>query len=184
MNWRDRQVEIERAASDYVRKNNVNASDIVVAMDDEAESEFARATREEIGEDLVKQRTLQGTRSFSRLAGHQVIWGRPQFKITAIRDLTPEERGLLHAEPDAAFTTPILRLLAAYRRHPQNPKNAPMKLSDIARAVVSNPQDVEATLEILARSTPPMVEEGEGFQQERTFSITGAGLIAAREQDE
>jgi len=74
----------------------------------------------------------------------------------------------------------VLRVLFDYRMSPQNPKNVPMKLSDIVRAVSSNDRLVVAALDSLKELQPPYIEEGKEFQQERTFSITGSGVRFVR----
>jgi hypothetical protein len=74
----------------------------------------------------------------------------------------------------------ILRLLFEYRLNPQNPENAPMKLSRIAHAVSADPQLVAAALDALKEDNPPLVEEREQFQQERTFRISGIGVRFVR----
>jgi hypothetical protein len=79
-------------------------------------------------------------------------------------------------EAQTVLEDAVLSLLHGYRMSPQNPKNAPMKLSEIARGVSSDPVLVEAALEALMERTPPLVKEREAFQQERTFSITGSGV--------
>jgi hypothetical protein len=74
----------------------------------------------------------------------------------------------------------ILGLLYRYRMHPQNPNNAPMKLSDIVRAVLSEESQVVAALDALKENPPPFVEEGARIQNERTFRITGSGVRFVR----
>ena len=81
-------------------------------------------------------------------------------------------------EAQTVLEDAVLRLLVDYRLNPQNPNNVPMKLSDIARAVSSDPALVIAALDALKEGTPPLVEEQ--FQQERTFSITGSGVRLVR----
>jgi hypothetical protein len=76
----------------------------------------------------------------------------------------------------------ILKLLYDYRLNPQNPKNVPMKLSDIARAVSSEQAVVIAALEAMREQQPSLVEEREVYQRERTFSITGTGVRFVRNQ--
>ena len=70
----------------------------------------------------------------------------------------------------------ILALLYGYRMNPQNPNNVPMKLSDIARAVIADETLVVAALDALKEAIPPRVEERSQFQGERTFCITGTGV--------
>jgi hypothetical protein len=55
-----------------------------------------------------------------------------------------------------------------------------MKLSDIVRAVSSQDSLVVAALDALKENAPPLVEEREVFQQERTFSITESGVRFVR----
>ncbi len=74
----------------------------------------------------------------------------------------------------------VLRLLFDYRMSPQNPSNVPMKLSDISHAVSSERAYVIAALDALKENVPPLVEERESFQQERTFNITGSGVRFVR----
>jgi hypothetical protein len=76
----------------------------------------------------------------------------------------------------------ILKLLYDYRLNPQNPKNVPMKLSDIVRAVSSEQAVVIAALDALKEQQPPLVEERGPYQQDRTFSITGSGVRFVRNQ--
>jgi hypothetical protein len=64
--------------------------------------------------------------------------------------------------------------------NPQNPKNVPMKLSDIVRAVSSEQTLVVAALDALSEQQPPLVEENVPFQQDRTFNITGSGVRFVR----
>jgi hypothetical protein len=59
----------------------------------------------------------------------------------------------------------ILRVLFDYRMSPQNPKNVPMKISEIVRAVSSDQKLVEAALDALVENQPPLVEEREKFQR-------------------
>jgi hypothetical protein len=80
-------------------------------------------------------------------------------------------------EAQTVLEDAILGLLFAYRMHPQNKQNVPMKLSDIARAVVEDTTYVVAALDALKERAPsPLVEEREAFQGERTYSITGTGV--------
>jgi len=74
----------------------------------------------------------------------------------------------------------ILKLLFDYRLNPQNPKNVPMKLSNIVRAVSSEGSLVVAALDAMKEQQPPLVEERESYQQDRTFSITGSGVRFVR----
>lgn len=74
----------------------------------------------------------------------------------------------------------ILRVLFEYRMNPQNPKNAPMKLGNIVRAVSQDEALVIAALDGLRENNPPLIEERERFQQDRTFSITGTGVRFVR----
>jgi hypothetical protein len=75
----------------------------------------------------------------------------------------------------------ILRLLFDYRLNPQNPNNVPMKLSDIARGVLSDENLVVAALDALKDDVPPLVvEEREKLQGERAFSISGGGVRLVR----
>jgi predicted transcriptional regulator len=83
-------------------------------------------------------------------------------------------------EIQTALEDAILRLLFDYRLNPQNPKNVPMKLSDIAYAVNSEQGLVIAALDALKEDQPPLVEERESFQQQPTFSITGRGVRFVR----
>ncbi|NJL24950.1 MAG: hypothetical protein HC902_07100 [Calothrix sp. SM1_5_4] len=71
-------------------------------------------------------------------------------------------------------------MLYNYRMSPQNPNNAPMKVSEITRAVLGSDPLVVAALEALMEQNPPLVEEREKFQQEHTFSITGTGVRFVR----
>lgn len=74
----------------------------------------------------------------------------------------------------------VLWLLFEYRMSPQNPNNVPMKVSNIMRAVSSEAPLVIAALDALREGTPPLVEESEQIQQERTFRITGSGVRFVR----
>lgn len=74
----------------------------------------------------------------------------------------------------------ILRVLFEFRVNPQNPKNAPMKLGNIVRAVSQAEPLVVAALDALRENKPPLVEERERFRQDRTFSITGTGVRFVR----
>ncbi len=74
----------------------------------------------------------------------------------------------------------ILRLLFDYRMNPQNPTNVPMRNSAIARALSTEPALIDAALDALKESNPPLVEERGLFEQERTFSITGTGVRFVR----
>jgi hypothetical protein len=74
----------------------------------------------------------------------------------------------------------IVKLLFDYRMSPQNPSNVPMKLSDIARAVSADTALVVAALDGLRENSPPLVEEREVFQGERTYSLTGTGVRFVR----
>jgi hypothetical protein len=73
----------------------------------------------------------------------------------------------------------VLSLLFDYRMNPQNPGNAPLKLSRIVHAVAENEGLVLAALEALKQERK--VEERESFQQERTFGITGLGVRFVRD---
>jgi len=79
-------------------------------------------------------------------------------------------------ESQTVLEDAVLHLLYEYRMHPQNPNNAPMKLSDIVRAVLADDRLVLAAIDGLRERRPPYVEERDAFQQERTFSITGTGV--------
>ena len=83
-------------------------------------------------------------------------------------------------EAQTVLEDSVLRLLFDYRMNPQNPKNVPMKISDIVRAVSSTPQLVIAALHALKENQPALVEERELFQQEQTFAITGSGVRFVR----
>ena len=79
-------------------------------------------------------------------------------------------------EAQTVLEDAVLSLLYGYRMSPQNPKDVPMKLSDIARGVSEDPALVLAALDALKERVPPLVTERERVQQERTFSITGTGV--------
>ena len=89
---------------------------------------------------------------------------------TALGRLVPVD------EVQTVLEDAILSLLFQYRQNPQNPANVPMKLSDIVYAVSSEQSPAGAALEALKQQQPPLVEEREIFQQERTFRITGSGV--------
>jgi hypothetical protein len=55
-----------------------------------------------------------------------------------------------------------------------------MKLSDIVRATSADEPLVIAALDALKEQNPPLVKEGERFQQQRTFGITGSGVRFVR----
>jgi hypothetical protein len=74
----------------------------------------------------------------------------------------------------------ILSVLFTYRMHPQNPNNVPMKLGTLVQAVNAEPAYVVAALDGLKELKPPLVEESDKFQTERTFRITGAGVRFVR----
>ncbi len=93
---------------------------------------------------------------------------------TALGRLVPPNEGQTVLEDS------VLHLLYSYRLNPQNPDNAPMKLSDIVHAVLSDAAFVAAALDALQESTPPLVEERAQTQGERTFSITGTGVRFVR----
>ena len=84
------------------------------------------------------------------------------------------------SEVQTVLEDAILRLLFEYRLNPQNPNNVPMKLPDIVRGVVADAALAVAALDGLKENTPPLVEEGPRFQQERTFSISGSGVRFVR----
>ena len=79
-------------------------------------------------------------------------------------------------ETQTVLEDAILDLLFSYRMSAQNPNNVPMKLPDIARAVSADEKLVVAALEALMERNPPLVQERDGFQQQRTFSLTGTGV--------
>jgi hypothetical protein len=79
-------------------------------------------------------------------------------------------------EVQTAIEDAILRLLFDYRSNPQNPNNEPMRVSDIEYAVSSDGALVVAALDALKADRPPLVEERDRFQQERTFNISGSGM--------
>ena len=83
-------------------------------------------------------------------------------------------------EAQTVLEDAILRLLFDYRLNPQNPNNFPMKLSDIVRAVSADEALVVAALDALKETPPPLVEERDRYQQERTFNITGSGVRFVR----
>ncbi|HEY2031162.1 MAG TPA: hypothetical protein VGH20_18350 [Myxococcales bacterium] len=85
------------------------------------------------------------------------------------RDVPPNEKQTILEDA-------ILDLLFNYRMNPQNPNNAPMKLSSIAHAVSADESLVVAALDALREDVPPLVEEAEPFHQERTFRLTGQGV--------
>ena len=74
----------------------------------------------------------------------------------------------------------ILSVLFDFRFNPQNPHNRPMKLGSIAQAVNADERLVLAALDGLREQTPPLIEEGEALQQQRTFRITGTGVRFVR----
>lgn len=74
----------------------------------------------------------------------------------------------------------IVRLLFDYRLNPQNPNNAPMRLTDVAYAVSADRALVVAALDALKEQQPQLIEERELLHGERTFSITGSGLRFVR----
>jgi hypothetical protein len=73
----------------------------------------------------------------------------------------------------------ILSVLFDYRMSKQNPANAPMKLSNIARSAATDEKLVIAALEALVQEKK--VEERESFQGERAFSMTGLGVRFVRD---
>jgi hypothetical protein len=83
-------------------------------------------------------------------------------------------------ESQTVLEDAILALLFDYRMNPQNPNNVPMKLSDIVRAVASDGPLVQVAIDALREEIPPLVEEREKFQGERSFSITGTGARFVR----
>jgi 3-hydroxyacyl-CoA dehydrogenase len=89
---------------------------------------------------------------------------------TALGRLVPIHEGQTFLEDS------VLKVLFEYRMSPHNPNNVPMKLSDIVRSVASEDQLVAAALDALKEQAPPLVEERESFQQNRTFRITGSGV--------
>jgi hypothetical protein len=89
---------------------------------------------------------------------------------TALGRYVPDDEAQTLLEDD------ILALLYGFRMNPQNPKNVPMKLSDIVRAVMTDEALVIAALDALKEAIPPRVEELSPFQGERTFRISGSGV--------
>jgi hypothetical protein len=89
------------------------------------------------------------------------------------RDVSPHETQTILEDA-------ILSLLFNFRMHPQNPNNAPLKLSEIARAVSEDERLVIAALDTLRGDRPPLVEETEEFESERAFRLTGHGVRFVR----
>lgn len=97
-----------------------------------------------------------------------------QMYETALGRLVPAH------EVQTVLEDSILWLLYQYRTSPHNPQNVPMKLSDIVRAVSTSEALVVGAFDALKEQDPPLVEEREPFQQEKTFSITGTGVRFVR----
>jgi hypothetical protein len=113
--------------------------------------------------------------------GSEGASGRSQCYLTSMEMFeTALGRLVPTNEVQTALEDAILRLLFDYRLNPQNPNNVPMKLSDIARAVSTEEPLVVAALDALMEEQPPLVEEREKFQQDRTFNITGTGVRFVR----
>lgn len=93
---------------------------------------------------------------------------------TALGRLVPDH------EVQTILEDQILLLLFDYRLNPQNRNNLPMKLSNIARAVSTDQTLVVAALDALREMVPPLVEEREMYQQEKTYRITGTGVRFVR----
>lgn len=83
-------------------------------------------------------------------------------------------------EAQTVLEDAVLRLLFEYRLNPQNPNNAPMKLSAISQAVSSDPALVQAALDAMTADAPPKVDSRGLFQGEPAFSISGAGVRFVR----
>lgn len=73
----------------------------------------------------------------------------------------------------------VLSLLFDYRMNPQNPGNAPMKMSEVVRGTDSEEKLVAAALDALVAEK--LVEERRALQGERAVAITGIGVRFVRD---
>jgi hypothetical protein len=81
-------------------------------------------------------------------------------------------------ESQTALEDEILLCLFLYRMSDDNPNNSPMSLKNISSTVLR--PLVIAALDALKEQNPPLVEECELFQGERTFRCTGTGARFVR----